>query len=126
MDTQNAFWIVASPLRPKKRQGPLLWLFSRPRPFWLAMSLLLPPMYFLSFGPACWIASWHTSGSPAPVAPPQWMLIYCPLGVMLDGHAPGNTALRRWGSARIRGVTLVPTNARGTDWVGLHPDRDSF
>lgn len=49
--------------RARKRLGPLLWLAGRSRPFCLDMLLLLPVLYVVSFGPACWAFGWKR-GSP--------------------------------------------------------------
>jgi hypothetical protein len=41
---------------PTNRGGPLYWLKRRTRRFWICVALL-PVLYVLSFGPACWITS---------------------------------------------------------------------
>jgi hypothetical protein len=41
---------------PTKPRGPLLWLAGRSQWFWIGVALL-PILYVVSFGPACWISS---------------------------------------------------------------------
>ena len=41
--------------RPTKRGGPLYWLARRSRRFWLCLALV-PVLYVVSVGPACWCA----------------------------------------------------------------------
>src|SRR5262245_45893888 len=42
--------------RSRERRGPLFWLMSRSRRFWI-IAVISSILYVASFGPACWITS---------------------------------------------------------------------
>jgi hypothetical protein len=42
--------------QPRKRRGPLIWLASRSRRFWIVLAILLPFIYVLGSGPTRSIA----------------------------------------------------------------------
>src|SRR5436190_23317650 len=74
--------------RPTKRRGPITWLAGRSRRFWIGLAMLLPVLYVVSFGPACWWTVNHRV--------PRWMVIYWPLGAMMERHHFGSSALDWW------------------------------
>ncbi|MFN0051487.1 MAG: hypothetical protein ACKV0T_04805 [Planctomycetales bacterium] len=111
--------------RATKRLGPVLWLASRTRRFWIAVALLLPVLYVGSFGPACWVtARWgfvraHSLIPIRPDPPPQWMVIYWPIGAFLDKSESYTSAVLKWWVVLfVDGdhVARVPINASSTDW----------
>lgn len=64
--------------RSTKPLGPLLWLVSRSRHFWMTAALLaLPVLYVLSIGPAMWVCL-HTSPTSRAARSIVWL--YSPIG----------------------------------------------
>lgn len=47
--------------RPKNPRGPITWLASRSKRFWLSVASV-PVLYVVSYGPACWIVSRNVVG----------------------------------------------------------------
>jgi hypothetical protein len=80
------------PDQTKRQQGPLLWLAGRSRRFWIVtLLLLLPALYVVSFGPACWLCNnRYLDGEIA------W-LIYRPITwLVVRGPAPIRRAIWWW------------------------------
>jgi hypothetical protein len=71
------------------RGGPLYWLKRRSRRFWI-IAAMLPALYVVSFGPACWISSRIRIGSKA--VP----LLYAPLNWAWNHGGPSLAGPLHW------------------------------
>ncbi len=90
------------------------------RPIWpvVIAFLLVPALYFGSFGPACWATAKPVTDDYKPAG---WMVVYFPLGIVL--HRQGTTwhgqLLRKWAMLGAPKQTMVGVymNVSGTDSI---------
>jgi hypothetical protein len=80
--------------RPTKRRGPIGWAAGKTRR--LSIAILILALYVLSFGPACWITSKALPKTGNLEHPPKWMIIYAPIGSLLQTRNPVIPIVHTW------------------------------
>lgn len=96
---------------PKERRG-RRW---RDWPMLVAVGIVLPILYVLSAGPACWVVSRRSDRGDTPF----WMNVYFPLGAFfaaMDVGFPPRDVLSWWVTLGLPedGVICVPSNLSGS------------
>jgi hypothetical protein len=92
-------------------------------PWIVALLIVLPVLYVLSFGPACWLAS-KSGEAYSDIRPSRGLFIYWPLGWCAETWGWENTAGRtvKWYAKAFlphAGSVGLPLRSDGTSWMPI-------